>query len=257
MKRIVYIVGTLLVLASSAAADKPRASVRIGPGTYRPIFPASPAENEVPVAAFRLDRTPVTNSEFLAFVTAHPEWRRDRAKPLVVDERYLSHWASADSLGSARAKAPVVRVSWFAARAYCASRGGRLPLEPEWELAAAASETKRDASRDPKFQARVLGWYTQLAPPVLPDVGITRNAWGVSDMHGLVWEWIEDFSAALVDADSRTPDRKMFCGGGGATSRDTAAYATFMRIALRSSLDARSTTAVLGFRCAYDVEVKR
>jgi formylglycine-generating enzyme len=91
----------------------------------------------------------------------------------------------------------------------------------------------------------------------LPDVGGPRNAWGVSDMHGLVWEWIDDFSAALVDADSRTPDRKVFCGGAGATSRDTAAYATFMRIALRSSLDARSTTAVLGFRCAYDVETKK
>jgi formylglycine-generating enzyme required for sulfatase activity len=150
-----------------------------------------------------------------------------------------------------------VRVSWFAARAYCASRGGRLPLEREWELAAAASTTKRDASRDPVFQQRVIGWYTQLAPDVLPDVGGAANAWGVRDMHGLVWEWIEDFNAALVEADSRTPERNVFCGGAGASSRDATAYATFMRIALRSSLEARSTTAVLGFRCAYDVEAKR
>jgi formylglycine-generating enzyme required for sulfatase activity len=253
MSRTAYIACALAAIASTAAAD----TVTIGPGTYRPIFPASPAEQEVPVAAFRLDRTPVTNRQFLGFVKAHPEWRRDRAKPLVVDERYLEHWQSADSLGDARPNGPVVRVSWFAARAYCASRGGRLPVEAEWELAAAASEKLRDASRDPKFQARVLGWYTELAPAVLPDVGGPRNAWGVSDLHGLVWEWIDDFSAALVDADSRTPDRKVFCGGAGATSRDTAAYATFMRIALRSSLDARSTTAVLGFRCAYDVETKK
>jgi formylglycine-generating enzyme len=251
---MIRIVSIALIALTATAVAGPRDNVRVGPGTYRPIFPASPGETEVAVAAFRLDRTPVTNGEFLAFVTAHPEWRRDRAKPLVVDDRYLSHWASADSLGSARPRGPVVRVSWFAARAYCASRGGRLPLESEWELAAAASATERDASRDPKFQARVLGWYTQLAPAVLPDVGGARNAWGVRDMHGLVWEWIEDFSAALVDADSRTPDRKVFCGGAGATSRDAGAYATFMRIALRSSLDARSTTAVLGFRCAYEVK---
>ena len=242
----------VLALASNAAAAPPANTVRVGPGTYRPIFPASPAETDVPVAAFRLDRTPVTNAQFLAFVTAHPEWRRDRVKPLLVDERYLSHWASASTLGDARPAAPVVRVSWFAARAYCASRGGRLPLEREWELAAAASEKKRDASRDPSFQERVLAWYTQLAPAVMPDVGGPRNAWGVSNMHGLVWEWIEDFSASLVAADSRTPNRNVFCGGAGATSRDASAYATFMRIALRSSLDARSTTSALGFRCAYD-----
>lgn len=243
----------LVALASTAHAG----TVRVGPGVYRPIFPTSPAEAEVPVAAFHLDRTPVTNAQFLGFVTAHPAWRKDRAKPLVVDDFYLAHWASATELGTARPNAPVVRVSWFAARAYCAARGGRLPLEREWELAAAASETTRDATRDPAFQSKVLAWYTQLAPPVLPDVGGPRNAWGARDMHGLVWEWIEDFSAALVEADSRTPDRKVFCGGAGATSRDAGAYATFMRIALRSSLEARSTTSVLGFRCAYDLGGRR
>lgn len=250
------VTGALLAFASMASTANAD-TVRVGPGTYRPVFPASPAEAEVPVTAFRLDRTPVTNAQYLAFVKAHPEWRKDRAKPLVVDENYLAHWASADSLGTARPNGPVVRVSWFAARAYCATRGGRLPLEREWELAAAASATEKDASRDPAFQARLLAWYTQLAPAVLPDVGGPRNAWGARDMHGLVWEWIEDFSAALVDADSRKPDRNVFCGGAGATSRDASAYATFMRIALRSSLDARSTTAVLGFRCAYDLETSR
>lgn len=247
----------VVALAGSANADAGRTAardtVRVGPGTYRPIFPASPAETEVTVPAFRLDRTPVTNAQFLAFVTAHPAWRKDEAKPLLVDEYYLAHWASATDLGTARPNAPVVRVSWFAARAYCEARGGRLPLEREWELAGAASTTDKDASRDPAFQSKVLAWYTQLAPPVLPDVGGPPNAWGVRDMHGMVWEWIEDFSAALVDADSRKPDRTVFCGGAGATSRDAGAYATFMRIALRSSLDARSTTSVLGFRCAYDL----
>ncbi|HTL39144.1 MAG TPA: formylglycine-generating enzyme family protein [Kofleriaceae bacterium] len=228
-------------------------AVKVGPGTYRPIFPASPAEKEVPVDAFLLDKTPVTNAQYLAFVSEHPEWRRDRIKPLLADENYLATWRSADSLGMARPGAPVVRVSWFAARAYCAAQGGRLPLEREWELAAGASEKKHDATRDPAFQARVLAWYTQITPPVLPDVGGVPNAWGASDMHGLVWEWIEDFSASLVEADSRDPDRKVFCGGAGASSRDGNAYAAFMRIAFRSSLDARSTTGVLGFRCAYDL----
>ena len=213
------------------------AAVLVGPGIYRPAFPASPVEREVPVARFRLDTTPVTNAQFAAFVARHPEWRKDRVKALYADEGYLTH--------PGRPNAPVVGVSWFAARAYCAARNGRLPLEKEWELAAAASERSRDATKDPAFQDKILAWYAQLAPAVLPDVGGKPNAWGVSDLHGLVWEWIEDFNAAA-------PEGGLTCGGAGANSRDPATYATFMRIAFRSSLEARTTTAMLGFRCAYD-----
>lgn len=239
----------VVALTSVASAER----VKIGPGTYRPIFPATPAEKQIAVEPFLLDETPVTNAQYLAFVTEHPEWRRDRIKPLLADENYLAHWNGAQSLGIARPNGPVVRVSWFAARAYCAAQGGRLPLEREWELVAGASDKARDATRDPAFQARVLAWYSQLAPPVLPDVGSDPNAYGVRDLHGLVWEWIEDFSASLVESDSRDPNRKVFCGGAGASSRDASAYAAFMRTAFRSSLDARSTTSVLGFRCAYDL----
>ena len=229
------------------------AAVRVGPGVYHPVFPATPAEREVPVAAFWLDREPVSNAEFRAFVLAHPAWRRDRVKPLVADADYLSHWASPTELGArAPARSPAVHVSWFAARAYCASRGGRLPFEREWELAAAASETRRDASDDPAWTEQILAWYSRPTPDVPPAPSGRANAWGVADLHGLVWEWIEDFGAALVDADSRSPMRDQFCGASAATSRDPRAYATFMRIAFRSSLQAKFSAANLGFRCAYD-----
>lgn len=234
---------TALAATATATAEP----VKVGPGVYRPIFPAQPSEREVRVGAFLLDETPVTNAQFRAFIAAHPSWQRDHVKKLFADEHYL------DGLDSAPANAPVVRISWFAARAYCAAHNGRLPTEREWELAAAASDRQLDASRDAAFQSKVVGWYTQVTPAVLPAVGGPKNAWGVRDMHGLVWEWIEDFNAALVESDSRNPDRKPFCGGAGATSRDPSAYAAFMRIAFRSSLDARATTAMLGFRCAYDL----
>jgi len=229
------------------------AIVRVGPGVYHPAFPATPAERDVPVAAFWLDREPVSNADYLAFVAAHPEWRRDRTKPLVADAGYLAQWATASELGTrAPARAPVIHVSWFAARAYCAWRGGRLPVEREWELAAAASETQRDATADPAWAEQILAWYARPTPDVMPPPSGRANAWGVADLHGLVWEWIEDFGAALVDADSRSPMRDQFCGASAATSRDPRAYATFMRIAFRSSLQARFTAANLGFRCAYD-----
>jgi formylglycine-generating enzyme required for sulfatase activity len=218
--------------------------IAFGPGTYRPTFPASPAEAEVAVAKFWLDRDPVTNAEYLAFVRAVPQWRRDRVKALHADAQYLAHWGAADGLGEAPPRAPVVRVSWFAARAFCAWRGGRLPREKEWELAAAVDRTT---------QAQILAWYAKPTPARLPDVG-RANVPGARDLHGLVWEWIEDFNAALVSADSRSTG-DMFCGGAAAKSQDPAAYATFVRLALRSALEARFTTPLLGFRCAYDREL--
>ncbi|HEY5937254.1 MAG TPA: formylglycine-generating enzyme family protein [Kofleriaceae bacterium] len=247
-------IGKLAVVTAGLVAVASAAPVTVGPGTYRPVFPASPTEREVAVKAFKLDRTPVTNASYLAFVRAKPEWLRDRVKPVVADREYLAHWSGPESLGAARPDAPVVRVSWFAVRAYCTWRGGRLPLEKEWELAAAADERRRDASGDQRFQDRIVAWYTELAPPVIPDVGRFTNAWGAQDLHGLVWEWIEDFNAAMVTADSRDPKREQFCGGTAASSKDPGAYATFMRMAFRSSLKARFTTAMLGFRCAYDLE---
>ena len=244
--------GLLLLAFASVASANP---VPVGPGTYRPTFPASPSEAAVPVAKFWLDRDPVTNTQFLAFVRAKPEWRRDRVKQLRADASYLAHWAAPDALGDAPASAPVVHVSWFAARAYCTWRGGRLPVEKEWELVAAASEKAHDARGDRATQDRILAWYAERTPARLPDVGQRTNAWGVRDMHGLVWEWIEDFNSALVTADSRSSG-DMFCGGDAAKSQDPTAYATFMRLAFRSSLEARFTTPILGFRCAYDEEIR-
>jgi len=229
-------------LAGAAHAAPPAGAVRIEPGTYRPVFPASPGEREVKVEAFALDRTPVTNAEFLAFVKARPEWRRDRIKPLRADAGYLAHWASPEALGTARPAAPVVRVSWFAARAYCTWRGGRLPAEKEWERVAAGVD-----------QQQIIAWYAARPPEILPDVGQSTDARGIRDLHGLIWEWVDDFNAALVAAD-RGPTRDMFCGGAAANAADPSAYATFMRFAFRSSLQARFTTALLGFRCAYDEE---
>jgi formylglycine-generating enzyme required for sulfatase activity len=240
----------VLVLAFTSVASA--APVPVGPGTYRPVFPASPSETTVKVEKFWLDREPVTNAQFLAFVREQPAWRRDRIKAVRADASYLTHWGAADALGDAPPNAPVVHVSWFAARAYCAARGGRLPVEKEWELAGAANETTRDASRERATQERILAWYAAPAPERMPDVGQRTNVWGVRDLHGLVWEWIEDFNAALVTADSRSSE--MFCGGASAKSQDPSAYATFMRLAFRSSLQARFTTAQLGFRCAYDKE---
>ena len=219
----------------------------IGAGTYRPLFPPAPNATAIAVASFSLDKTPATNAEFLAFTNAHPEWRRDRVARLFAETTYLSHWASADSLGEARADQPVVNVSWYAARAYCSSRGMRLPTEPEWEHAAAASTTSADGSNDPAWRAELLSIYSKPTPATLPSVGGKANFWGVSDMHGVVWEWVLDFGNSLPAFESGSG---RFCGATAGGATDTTDFASFERVAFRTSLKPSYAIKNLGFRCA-------
>lgn len=144
-------------------------------------------------------------------------------------------------------------VSWFAAQAYCESEGARLPTWHEWEYAAAADETRADARNDPAWRERILGWYATPSNAPLAAIGGTPNFHRVRDLHGLVWEWVDDAGALLVASDSRDqndPDKLEFCGAGALELRDRDNYAVLMRIALLSSLKAADATANLGFRCA-------
>jgi formylglycine-generating enzyme required for sulfatase activity len=209
----------------------------------------------VRIAPFALMRMPVTNAQYLAFVQANPEWRRDRVAGVFAEARYLSHWAGPTTLGpNARPDQPVTWVSWFAADAYCQSIGARLPTWNEWEYAAAADESKRDARADPAWRERILGWYARPSNAALPRAGLqTPNAYGVQDLHGLVWEWTDDYSSLLVSGDNREqgdPNRGKFCGAGALSMDDRDNYAVLMRVAMLSSLEARDATANLGFRCA-------
>jgi formylglycine-generating enzyme required for sulfatase activity len=244
-----------MMLAGLTAAAAERAA--IGPGQFESVLPPGKDVITTAVPRFRLDRRPVTNADFLAFVRAHPEWRRDRIARLFADTQYLSHWSGATALGAqARPRQPVTRVSWFAAKAYCEAQGARLPTWYEWEFAAAADERSPDARRDPAWRQRILDWYGRTSAEPLPEVGHSRpNYYGVSDLHGVVWEWVLDYNALLVSNDSREQggaDRAKFCGEAALSTTDRENYAVLMRIAFLSSLEAHYTTANLGFRCAVD-----
>ena len=224
-------------------------------GTFQSALRYEDARNGVKVEPFALMRKPVTNGEFLAFVKRNPQWRRDRVADLFAEPRYLSHWESPTSLGAGvDPQQPAVWVSWFAASAYCESLDARLPTWSEWEYAAAADETRRDARQDPSWRERILGWYARSSRDALPRVGLqAANVYGVQDLHGLVWEWTEDASSLMVDSDNRNqgdPDKGKFCGAGALSMDDRDNYAVLMRVAMLSSLEGRDTTANMGFRCA-------
>ncbi|MBI2498209.1 MAG: formylglycine-generating enzyme family protein [Opitutae bacterium] len=202
-------------------------------GTYVPLLRGVRDPAQVPVAAFRLDAQPVTNADFLAFVTARPKWRRSQVSRLFADSSYLENWAGDLEPGvKAPLNAPVVRVSWFAARAYARWAGKRLPTTAEWELAAAAGYTGPDGRKDEALNRDLYAWLARPVPAVQADIATARpNYYGVRGLHGLVWEWVDDFNTALVTGESRGDsglERDLFCGSGSIGAKDTGDYAAFM-----------------------------
>jgi formylglycine-generating enzyme len=240
---------------ASAARPAAGAMARIPAGSYTPLYTTD--GEAVRVAAFELDRFPVTRAEYREFVRAHPRWRKSAVRPVFTGPHYLADWPADLDFGSAeRSPQPVTQLPWFAAKAYCEAQGKRLPTTHEWERAAAASETVRDASRDPAFIQRLVALYTTRRARE-PVIGSTfRNAFGVHDLHGLVWEWTLDFNGVMVSDDSRDTggrDRQLYCAAGVTGATDPTNYPAFLRYAFRAGLTGRSTVENLGFRCARDL----
>lgn len=246
-----------LALALAGVTVRGAADYRgVAAADFESVLPVAARDNRVQLAPYRLAALPVTNGAFLAFVTAHPAWQRGKVPALFADASYLRHWEGPLTLGRADPRQPVTQVSWFAAVAYCEARAARLPRWHEWEWAAAADARRLDARGDRAWRQRILDWYARPAAAGLRRAGLSApNVHGVHDLHGLIWEWVEDFGALMVSGDNREqgdPDLIRFCGSGALTMAQKEHYAVLMRVAMLSSLRGRSTASSLGFRCARD-----
>lgn len=233
----------LLILMHCAAMAS---QVKIKGGVFTPLYGS--AKQPVKVDSFLMDVTPVTNTDFLKFVTTHAKWGKASVSPLFADVDYLRLWVSPTELGpSAIPEGPVVNVSWFAAKAFCEAKGMRLPTVNEWEYVASRPIPGADVRKV------ILDWYSEPTPDVLPSVKSGfKNSSGVVSLHGMIWEWTLDFNSAMVTGESRADgslDKSLFCGAGSANAADMSDYAAFLRFGFRSSLKARYTVNNLGFRC--------
>ena len=212
---------------------------------HREWFTPEEPAHTVDVPAFYMDIYEVTNGNYQVCVTAGA-CQPPRLTSSKTHEEYYGN-AEFDNY-------PVIDVSWENATTYCEWRGARLPTEAEWEKAARGTD------------ARTFPWgegldttYANYAESKFDDpiaVGSYekgKSPYGLYDMAGNVWEWVEDWYNAYPGGDPAADSQY------GQTARVLRGGAWFdpgnsIRTTYRGGLDPTHSFGNLGFRCARDAE---
>jgi formylglycine-generating enzyme required for sulfatase activity len=158
---------------------------------------------------------------------------------------------------------PVEQVSWEDAQEFLrklnerekSGKPYRLPTEAEWEYAARAGTTTTYCFGDDPQRLGEYAWYSENSGSKTHPVGqLKSNAWGLYDIHGNVWEWVQDWFAedfyrqrSNPDRDPQGPDNgqyRVLRGG----SWNLVAWG--VRVADRYWYEPGSRHANVGFRCA-------
>ena len=94
---------------------------------------------------------------------------------------------------------PVEKVSWDDALVFIKKLNEkeknnkyRLPSEAEWEYACRAGTTTRYSFGDDESKIGDYAWYVNLKDGTHTVGQKKPNPWGLYDMHGNVWEWVQD-----------------------------------------------------------------
>jgi len=217
--------------------------------------------HRVYVRDFWIERHKVTNAEFAAFLNARGITSADGQRRYDADDADArihlvpsaeQHAGWVTDRGYERH--PVVEVSWFGARDFCAWQGRRLPTEAEWEKAARGDDRRRHPWGDapPTAIRAVFGRaYNATEPTDARPAG--ASPYDVHDLLGNLREWT---STVLKPYPYRLdPGREQFAGAGSVVVRGASHddAADTLSVTTRRSYDRRGAAAGhhhLGFRCA-------
>ncbi len=245
-------------------------------------FPYEGPPHRVRLDSFWIDQTEVTNAKFADFVKAtdytttaeqlgnsgvflpaNHQWT-------LIDGADWKHPEGPDSNIDSRLDHPVVHVSWDDAAAYCDWAGKRLPTEAEYEYAARGglenAEFAWGSELNPKDQFRANTWQGYFPDQdrgedgfsgVAPVKSFPPNGYGLYDITGNVWEWVQDWydpnyyrvSPANNPSGPKEGTEKVQRGGSWLCSSN---YCQGYRVASRMKTARDSGLNNLGFRCAAD-----
>lgn len=210
----------------------------------------------VSLAAFEIDRLPVTNAQFARFLERHGTVDAQGRRYFDWDDgdarihRIEGVWQADEGFGDH----PVVEASWLGALIYCQSLGKRLPTEAEWEKAARGTDARRYPWGDDMPTAAharfASGWNNTAA---VSAHAAFVSPYGVVGMAGNVWHWVSSAYRPYPyrDNDGRedlTPGPIRATRGGGHDSNAEA-----LRTTERGRTLSRAPAAGhhnIGFRCA-------
>lgn len=245
-------------------------------------YPEERPARVVEVAAFRLDRRPVSVSDFATFVaaTGHVTTAEQRGFSTVfvmsagpVDLQDPSQWWRTEP-GASWRKAldqggldlPVTHVSRHDAEAYALWRGARLPSELEWESAARLDHPEGPYAWGEAFapEGRLMAnvwtgafpWHFARpgAPGPSPIGAYPPTASGFFDLIGNVWEWTSSTygQGALCGCGPAEPKSDPLSVLKGGSYLCAGEYCARYRPSARIGVAADMTTGHIGFRCAQD-----
>lgn len=233
------LLGAAAVVAWQGGPIQPNPDqITVPAGIYPISDPAQPGqERRVQVAAFRIDRTEVTNA-------AYRRCREAGVCPMPAGTSLGQPvGAGANSvLDPAKQSLPVTGVSWGAANAYCTWAGMRLPLEEEWEVAAAVTPNSLRRLTFPwgdQFRSSVVNGARGTGEPAPQPVRTFSpggdSPFGAAEMAGNVAEW----TATLLESG-------VFVVKGGSYLDDVPG----LRTDSWQAISAETAAPWLGFRCA-------
>jgi iron(II)-dependent oxidoreductase len=187
----------------------PGGTVEIGTDDRSAAYDNERPRHTTELAPFWIDRYPVTNADFIAFIAAGGystpdfwsdtgwDWvtRTGASAPLYwIREDGGWHTRSMDQAGPVHPSHPVCHVCYYEAEAYARFAGKRLPTEFEWEAAAswdASSRTKLSYPWGEQPPSELRANVDQLSFGTRPVGSYQQNVspLGCYGMIGDVWEW--------------------------------------------------------------------
>ncbi len=154
---------------------------------------------------FEMQATPVTQAQWVQVMGSNPS--RIQGK----DNCPQNYIAQPVAMCPNR---PVEQVSWNDVQVFIKKLNQlrndgyayRLPTDAEWEYAARAGTTKAYSFGDDESQLSQYYWYNANSGNQTHDVALLKpNRWGLYDMHGNVWQWVQDWFEVLASKDQTDP----------------------------------------------------